>query len=53
MSYGVFGIVLELEFPLLGAVADDVKDFGFLVGDEVFEVLLGGDLAVEGDFGFV
>ena len=53
MSDGVLGVVLELEFSLLGSVADDMKDFGFLVGDEMFEVLLGGDLAIKGDFGFV
>ena len=53
LSDCILGVVLELELPLLGAVADDVEDFGFLVGDKMFEVLLGCDLAVEGDFGFV
>ena len=36
LSDGVLGVVLKLEFSLLGSVADDMKDFGFLVGDEMF-----------------
>jgi len=53
LSDGKFGVVLELELSFFGAVADDVEDLGLLVGDEVLEVLLGGDLAVQGYFRFV
>lgn len=47
------GIVLELEFSVLGAVTDYVKNLWFFVTDEMFEMLLCSNFALQSDLGFV